>query len=332
MSAPAAPALDPAVVRAAARWLVRLHSGNAVAADFAACERWRAAHPAHEAAWQKAERLARQFGAVPPALGVPVLTRPATHASRRAVLRTLAVLGVAAPAAWLGWRHAPWQGWTADYATATGKRREAVLADGSRLTLNTATALDVAWSDAQRLVRLHRGEVYVRTAPDTPGAHRPFIVETPQGRLRALGTRFVVRIEDGGGAPRTRLTVLEHRVEATPRGGGAPLVVDAGQHTVLGAAGAAPPARLAARRAVCRRHAPRRLPGRAGALPPRRGALRARGGGFAHLGRVPARGYRLCARPAARNPARAGAAAHALVGDRGAARRGLTFFRARLAL
>jgi transmembrane sensor len=246
MSAPAAPALDPAVVRAAAQWLVRLHSGNAGAADFAACARWRAAHPAHEAAWQKAERLARQFGAVPPALGVPVLTRPtmrpATHASRRAVLRTLAALGVAAPAAWLGWRHAPWQGWTAGYATATGERREAVLADGSRLTLNTATALDVAWSDAQRLVRLHRGEVYVRTAPDTPGAHRPFIVETPQGRLRALGTRFVVRIEDDGGAARTRLTVLEHRVEATPRGGGAPLIVDAGQHTVLGAAGAAPPA------------------------------------------------------------------------------------------
>jgi len=177
---------------------------------------------------------------------VPVLTRPtmrpATHASRRAVLRSLAALGVAAPAAWLGWRHAPWQGWTAGYATATGERREAVLADGSRLTLNTATALDVAWSDAQRLVRLHRGEVYVHTAPDAPGAHRPFIVETPQGRLRALGTRFVVRIEDDGGAPRTRLTVLEYRVEATPRGGGAPLIVDAGQHTVLGAAGAAPPA------------------------------------------------------------------------------------------
>lgn len=246
MSAPAAPALDPAVVRAAAQWLVRLHSGNAGTADLAACARWRAAHPAHEAAWQKAERLARQFGAVPPALGVPVLTRPtmrpATYASRRAVLRTLAALGVAAPAAWLGWRHAPWQGWTAGYATATGERREAVLADGSRLTLNTATALDVAWSDAQRLVRLHRGEVYVHTAPDTPGAHRPFIVETPQGRLRALGTRFVVRIEDDGGAARTRLTVLEHRVEATPRGGGAPLIVDAGQHTVLGAAGAAPPA------------------------------------------------------------------------------------------
>ena len=246
MSAPAASTPDPAVIRAAAQWLVRLHSGNAGAADFAACARWRAAHPAHEAAWQKAERLARQFSAVPPALGVPVLTRPtmrpATHASRRAVLRSLAALGVAAPAAWLGWRHAPWQGWTAGYATATGERREAVLADGSRLTLNTATALDVAWSDAQRLVRLHRGEVYVHTAPDAPGAHRPFIVETPQGRLRALGTRFVVRIEDDGGAPRTRLTVLEYRVEATPRGGGAPLIVDAGQHTVLGAAGAAPPA------------------------------------------------------------------------------------------
>ena len=53
---------------------------------------------------------------------------------------------------------------------------------------------------------------------------------------RKWPSRIEVRIEDGGGAPRTRLTVLEHRVEATPRGGGAPLVVDAGQHTVLSAA------------------------------------------------------------------------------------------------
>jgi transmembrane sensor len=227
-SARKANALDPAVIHAAAQWLVRLHSGKAGAADQAACARWRAEHPAHEQAWQKAERLARQFGAVPPELGVPVLTRQAARASRRAVLRTVAALGVAVPAAWLGWRHAPWPIWVADHATATGERREVVLADGSRLALNTATALDVVWSGAQRLVRLRQGEVYVRTAPDE---HRPFIVETPQGRLRALGTRFTVRLlgDDGAAPPATLLAVQAHRVEVTPRDGGGPLVVQAGQ-------------------------------------------------------------------------------------------------------
>lgn len=224
---------DATVIRQAAQWLVRLHSGQAGADDWAACARWRAAHPAHEQAWQKAERLSQRFGAVPPALGVPVLTRHI--ANRRAVLRMLTVLGVAAPAAWLGWRHAPWQNWTADYATATGEHREVTLADGSRLTLNTGSAVNVAWSDTERLVRLERGEVYVRTAPDTAAAPRPFVVETPQGRLRALGTRFTVRLQPAGNdAPATtQLSVLEHRVEATPRSGGTARIVKAGQAVQL---------------------------------------------------------------------------------------------------
>lgn len=222
---------DVKVIREAAQWLVRLHSGEAGASDRAACARWRAAHPAHEQAWQKAERLSAQFGAVPPALGVPVLTRPAAAGNRRAVLRTLAALGVVAPTAWLGWQHAPWQGWTADYATATGEHRPITLADGSRLTLNTDTAVDVAFSGTQRLVRLLRGEVYVHTAPDAAAAQRPFVVETPHGRLRALGTRFNVRLLPGEGTapPATQLTVLEHRVQITPDGGGTPVIVDAGE-------------------------------------------------------------------------------------------------------
>lgn len=235
--------LPPRVIREAAQWLVRLHSGEADAGDLAGCARWRAAHPAHEQAWQKAERMAQQFGAVPPALGVPVLTRRSAHAHRRAALRTLAVLGVAAPAAWLGWRHAPWQGWTADYATATGERREVVLADGSRLRLNTGSAVDVAFSDTLRQVRLHRGEIHIRTAPDAPGLQRPFVVDTPQGRLRALGTRFVVRLlpADAGGDGTARLTVLEHRVEIAPRGGGAPQILEAGQSTRFTPTAIAPP-------------------------------------------------------------------------------------------
>lgn len=232
--------IDAAVIREAARWLVRLH-GDDAGANAAACRRWRAADPAHEQAWRKAERLAERFGAVPPALGVPVLMRPAS-AHRRALVRTLAVLAVAPPAAWLGWRLAPWQGWVANYATATGQRREIALADGSRLILNTATAVDVAFDATQRLLRLRQGEVHIQTAADA----RAFIVETPQGRLRALGTRFVVRLREGGaegsdadgddGAATTELTVLEHRVEITPRGGAAPRTVAAGQAVRFSAA------------------------------------------------------------------------------------------------
>src|SRR3546814_18691279 len=106
MSAPdSSSLLDTTVIREAARWLVLLHSGSAGPDDHAAFQRWRQASPDRERAWQRAERLSRQFGAVPPMLGVPVLTRQA-GVNRRAVMKTLAALGMALPAAWLGYRPA----------------------------------------------------------------------------------------------------------------------------------------------------------------------------------------------------------------------------------
>lgn len=227
MSAPALPsAQDREAGRQATQWLVRLHSGEAGEADLAACRRWREAHPSHERAWQKAERLMTQFGAVPTAIAWPILNR---RRSRRAVLGAWAALGASAPLAWMAWRSAPWESWVADYATATGERKQVTLPDGSRLWLNTGTVVDLAWTDTLRLVRLRRGEIQVQTAPDAAGRDRPFVVETAEGRMRALGTRFVVRRDEG--ADDSALTVLEHRVEITPRARTAPVVVPAGQHT-----------------------------------------------------------------------------------------------------
>ncbi|MEI2416402.1 FecR domain-containing protein [Orrella sp. JC864] len=239
---PASTQLDAAVIREAARWLVRLHSGEAGPGDYEAFERWRRARDQHELAWQRAERLSRKFGAVSPALGVPVLTRR-DPANRRAVLKAVAVLGAGVPLAWLGYRHLP-QGGGDGYRTAVGERRELVLADGSQVQMNTATDMAVRYSDQARLVLLRRGEIYVRTAADAHAAARPFLVRTPQGRLRALGTRFTVRRLDGG-QDATLLIVLEHSVEAALPDGSR-RIVQAGQalrftSTGFGPARPAPP-------------------------------------------------------------------------------------------
>jgi transmembrane sensor len=215
-----------AVVREAAAWLVRLHSGKASTEDFEAFERWRRTSAQHEQAWRRADRLSQKFGAVSPALGVPILTR-STGTNRRAVLRTLLVLGVAAPGAWLGYRSLYGFG-PNEYRTAVGENRRVMLADGSRVQLNTATDMDVHYSDSARLVQLRQGEIYIQTASDTQGLERPFLVDIAQGRLRALGTRFSVRAlaEDKGMAA---VTVLEHRVEITLQSGGSRRIVDAGE-------------------------------------------------------------------------------------------------------
>lgn len=231
--------LQARVLDEAAEWLMRLHDSGATDADRAACERWRQADPQHALAWERAERLLGKLGGLPAALAMPALDRPRSHrAQRRATVARLAALLAVAPAGWLAWQAwyaADQRGWGADLRTATGERRTEHLADGSRLLLDTASAVDIRFDGALRLLTLRQGAISIETAADTATPHRPFVVDTAHGRLRALGTRFTVRQEgdraDGGPV---RLAVTEGAVEVTLRGAASPaLVVQAGQQTVL---------------------------------------------------------------------------------------------------
>ncbi len=224
--------IDPRILDEAAGWLMRLHAGAVSDAERAACERWRRRSPAHASAWARAEQLMDKLGGLPPALAMPALDRPGRPARRAATAR-LALLLAGVPAGWAAWRLAPWPEWTAAHHTAAGERRELRLADGSRVTLNTASAIDVRFDAAQRVVLLRAGEILVRTAPDTAAAHRPFLVVSAQGRLEALGTRFNVRQEAG----LTRVAVLEGAVRISPgQAGAAERILPAGEQASFTAA------------------------------------------------------------------------------------------------
>lgn len=208
--------VDKDVALQAAQWFFLMQSGEATPAERTHWTRWREADPSHEAAWQRAEQVSRKFGMLPGGLAMPTLGRTA-RADRRGAVKALAVLLTAGPAGWLAWRASPAREWLADHRTATGERREVRLPDGTRIQLNTATAFDVAYDKSLRLVRLRAGEILVDTAPDSvpsgDPAYRPFVVETAQGRLRALGTRFVVRQHEDR---RSHVAVLEGAVEVRP--------------------------------------------------------------------------------------------------------------------
>lgn len=228
--------MDARLLDEAADWLMRQHGEGMTAAERADFERWRQASPAHVRAWERAERLMGKLGGLPPALARPALDRPARRGRRAAVARLAALLAVA-PAGWLGWRLAQEQGWTADLRTATGEQRTVTLADGSRIVLDTASAVDIEFDSSQRLLHLRQGAISLQTAPDPGGAHRPLIVHPALGRLRALGTRFTVRLDGAA----VLLAVTEGAVEVTPRGASAPaLVVPAGRQTVVTGQGAGP--------------------------------------------------------------------------------------------
>ncbi len=203
------------VARQAAHWLVLMHEQPLSPAQQQACARWRAADPEHERAWQRVQHVQQQLGGLPPSIAMGTLNR-----ERRQVLKTLLVLAAIAPAGYLGYRFGSGQGWMADYRTRTGERQQLTLADGSVVDLNTDSAIDVRFDAGQRLIRLVRGEILIRTGVDA----RPLRVVSAQGVMEPLGTRFSVR-QFGGS---TQLAVLQGRVRVTPEQA-ASQVVEAGE-------------------------------------------------------------------------------------------------------
>jgi transmembrane sensor len=135
-----------------------------------------------------------------------VLLQP--QASRRDALRVIAGLGLLGGGLWLGARSPLGDSLFADLSTARGQRQDFNLADGSRLSLNADSAVDLQFDDQQRLVILRHGELIIQVAADP---QRPLRVRTAQGEVRALGTRFLVAQEQDA----SRVVVLEHSVRAS---------------------------------------------------------------------------------------------------------------------
>jgi len=161
------------------------------------------------------------FAAIPSQLALDTLETAAAQRGRntlrrRRALKLLSLLSGTAALAWLGREQAPWQRLTADASTATGARRSLMLADGTSVQLNTDSAIDVQLSGNQRRIVLRRGEILIATGADAAAAtRRPFWVETPFGRLQALGTRFAVRLEPNA----AQVSVAQGRVALYPQGG-----------------------------------------------------------------------------------------------------------------
>ena len=76
------------------------------------------------------------------------------------------------------------------YSTPIGGIASVPLADGSHLTLNTATQVLVELTPQERHIRLEDGEAFFQVAKDP---NRPFVVEVGNKRVIAVGTEFSVR-------------------------------------------------------------------------------------------------------------------------------------------
>ncbi|MGY6276444.1 FecR domain-containing protein [Methylomonas sp. MgM2] len=86
----------------------------------------------------------------------------------------------------------PFNRFLSDYHTVTGELREIQLSDGSRVLLNTNSAVSVNYDNTTRQIVLHHGQALFTVAKD----QRPFEVRTDDVGVRALGTVFEVDRHD----------------------------------------------------------------------------------------------------------------------------------------
>ncbi len=208
----------------AAAWVIRRGGADYGPMDQAQFDAWRTLTPENEAAFRRAESTWRQMAgldAEKAAIGIgtassnprPPIDRAAQRrkSNRSTVARRLAA-GIAMAASVLGFAYInvqyPVALLAADHMTGAGEYRTVTLSDGSTVSLNTRSAIDVDFGADARRLELLGGEAVFTVAPDKD---RPFIVEFGSTRVRALGTRFIVKQQDGGAS----VIVLEHSVRVS---------------------------------------------------------------------------------------------------------------------
>lgn len=201
--------LNLETLEAAATWYVQLNDGAASEARTQAWQAWMQSSPEHAAAWARVEKLQQQWAMMPQQAALSCLG--AAQAQRRDVLKMLGMLVAVGGCSWFAVEQVPYRSMLAQQRTGIRERRSLRLDDGSQLELNADTALDIHFDSRQRLIQLLRGEIIVQTAKDP--AQRPFMVQTAQGRVRALGTRFSVRQLP----EQTRVGVMQAAVEVSPQ-------------------------------------------------------------------------------------------------------------------
>ncbi|XHS77109.1 FecR domain-containing protein [Burkholderiaceae bacterium UC74_6] len=217
MKAPGTPLQDetdivvtPEVAAEAAVWIAKLHGpdrSSRMERDFLT---WQARSAAHRKAFERATDI---WEMVPRIRVQDAFASVSTHGAAVAAdadgggygwqggRRRWALLMVL-PAAALATLVAVFiRGVGEDYATQVGEQRQVVLEDGSRMTLNTNTQVQVRMGKAERSIEIEHGEALFEVTKD---ARRPFVVHAGGTEVQAIGTVFSVRVAESG----------DHRVDA----------------------------------------------------------------------------------------------------------------------
>lgn len=215
--------IPPHVLDAAADWLVLLHSGEMTALQQQQFEQWKTEKKEHLLALQQMEKLSHGLSNLAgnfPSEALVQSNQKFNLAAKRNMLLSLSGLMIIGLSAYF----IPWEKWQSDYHTKVGEIRKVSLKDGSQLIMASDCYVDVNFTKEKRQIKLIDGEIYVETAKDAQ--HRPFIVETKNGSVEALGTQFTVRQEN---SEQTKVKVYKHAVAIEPENASKRQILKQGQ-------------------------------------------------------------------------------------------------------
>lgn len=204
---------SPRSLDEAAGWLTRLKQSPVSEATIDAFFEWRRtpanaeAYAEVEARWRDADRVRNDPELV--ARTEAILRRRTLGTRLRRQLRSRGPLiglatAVIAGAAYVGFMEFG----PHTYRTAVGAQQTVQLEDGSLLRLNTDSKVAVRYSRHFRRLTLLRGEAFFEVAHNTA---RPFVVEAGPAQVRAVGTKFDVRLD----GPATQVTLVEGQVQVS---------------------------------------------------------------------------------------------------------------------
>ncbi|WP_080574863.1 FecR family protein [Pseudomonas putida] len=223
---------DTKTVRQAIQWMLRLRESGHDPALQQQCAQWRSIHQENEQAWQRVVHLHQDLDlrAIPGAgLALQTLETSQQRLRRRQALKLLGGVVMAGSASWLAKDLDTVSAWASDYATGTGERRVFTLPDGSLMQLNTCSAVDLAFHDQRRLVRLKHGELMINCNP-----RQPLLVQTRDALLEGFEGRFVAYQDSDC----TRVSVSHGKVAIHRPGAGQLQWIEGGQNWRLDAQGA----------------------------------------------------------------------------------------------
>jgi transmembrane sensor len=164
---------------------------------------WLSADPENGRQFERVTETWEQ-GATIPVAGIPRLAGRPPPSRRRMLITAMAagVCGLLGLGIWFAWSDPT-------YATAAGEQRVVRLDDGTRVSLNSGTRVDIDYTKTQRRIQLIRGEAYFEVAHNPA---RPFVVAAGGTRVTALGTTFVVRYD----TDKIAVTLVEGKVVVAP--------------------------------------------------------------------------------------------------------------------